>query len=66
MQYKNKFNVPDLYRQDGGSYYYTKGWNVQALAVMIALFVIILYVNSSRRCPGSMTALTCWDALPHL
>ena len=41
MQYKNKFNVPDLYRQDGGSYYYTKGWNVQALAVMIALFVII-------------------------
>ena len=35
----------DLYRQDGGEYYYSSGWNVKALAVMIALFVIIFACN---------------------
>ncbi len=45
IQYKNNFKVVDLYRQDGGEYYYSSGWNVKALAVMIALFVIIFACN---------------------
>lgn len=39
VQYKNKFQVADLYRQDGGAYYYKNGWNVPALSIMILLFI---------------------------
>ena len=35
----------ELFRQYDGDYYYTNGWNVKALGVMIALFVIIFACN---------------------
>lgn len=38
-QYKNRLQIVDLYRQDGGAYYYQKGWNILAIAIMAVLFL---------------------------
>lgn len=40
-QYHNRLHLTDLYYQDGGAYYYTKGWNISALVTMFVLFVFI-------------------------
>lgn len=45
VQYKNKLQLADLYRQDGGAYYYKGGWNVLAIGIMALLFVGIFACN---------------------
>lgn len=40
-QYHNKLQLPDLYYQEGGAYYYQNGWNIQALVIMFILFIFI-------------------------
>ncbi|MFD1670665.1 NCS1 family nucleobase:cation symporter-1 [Agrilactobacillus yilanensis] len=39
---KQPINLVDLYRKDGGQYYYTNGWNVSGVVVLILTTIFVL------------------------
>ena len=49
-QYKTKISLFDLYRTDGGLYYYNKGWNVIGMVILfLSTFIVLIgkFVNIS-------------------
>lgn len=42
FEHKTHVNLVDIYREDGGKYFYTNGWNIGAITIFIASTVIIV------------------------
>lgn len=42
FEHKTKVNMVDLYRNDGGKYFYTRGWNIAIVTIFIIFLVVIL------------------------
>lgn len=42
FEHKTKVDLVDIYREDGGKYYYTKGWNIGAIVIFILSTVIVI------------------------
>ena len=53
---KTDLNIVDLYRKDGGRYFYNSGWNAQGLVILIVATLFVLSGNSSPRFLSYMTA----------
>ena len=41
FEHKTKVDLVDLYREDGGKYYYKSGWNVEIIVIFLLFTVII-------------------------
>ena len=46
--------------RDGGEYYYTSGWNMKALAVMVALFIVIFVCKFIPALSWIYDSSYCW------
>lgn len=42
VEHKTNISLVDIYRNDGGMYYYSNGWNKSAIAVLIITTILIL------------------------
>ncbi len=42
FEHKTEIDLVDLYREDGGKYYYQSGWNVAIIVIFLAATVIII------------------------
>lgn len=42
IEHKTNINLVDVYRNDGGKYYYSNGWNKQAVAVLLITTIVII------------------------
>lgn len=42
LEYKSEIQLVDLYRTDGGKYYYNKGWNYKAIAILFITTTFLL------------------------
>ncbi|WP_252248691.1 NCS1 family nucleobase:cation symporter-1 [Clostridium sp. ZBS20] len=42
LEHKSKIELVDLYRTDGGEYYYNKGWNYKAIIILFTITVFLL------------------------
>ena len=40
--HKTHIDLVDLYREDGGKYYYTKGWNIQLILILLLATTVVL------------------------
>ena len=42
VEHKRQVDLVDLYREDGGRYYYCKGWNIGIIAIFILVSIAVL------------------------
>lgn len=42
FEHKTKVNLVDIYREDGGKYYYTNGWNIGAIIIFFMSTIIVV------------------------
>lgn len=42
VEHRRQVNFIDLYREDGGQYYYYKGWNISIISIFILSSIVVL------------------------
>lgn len=42
FEHKTKVNLVDIYREDGGKYYYSGGWNIGAVVIFILSTIVVV------------------------